>query len=196
MIGGSKASPHSRWARSSASSTTSSPCSSARENGPGRMPAPIIIPISMSLAEATPSSSTRQDSTRVLRPIRSTSEAVTWLLAAVLIEPLPGLLPEVAGLDQLLHPRRDVEALRAVRVAQVLGYVEDGVEPQQVREEERAHRDRPRVLDDLVDLLDVEVLRLGHAPDLRHRRVEDPVDDEARHLAAAHRRLADRLGEV
>ena len=91
----------------------SRPASSARENGPGRMPAPIIIPTSMSFAEATPSSSTRQDSTRVLRPMRST---IVWRpdALAVLIEALPRLLAEVARLDQLLHPLGHVEALAAV----------------------------------------------------------------------------------
>ena len=53
-----------------------------------------------------------------------------------------------------------------------------------------ARRDR------LVDLLDREPLLLLGAPDLADRRVEDPVDDEARHLAAGDRLLADRLGEV
>src|SRR4051812_49793024 len=103
----------------------SRPASSARLNGPGRMPAPIIIPISMSLAEATPSSSTRQDSTRVFRPIRSTIVPAALALA-VLIEAPSGLLAEVARLDQLLHPRRHEEAV-AVRLAQALGHVQDGV---------------------------------------------------------------------
>ena len=77
------------------------------------MPAPIIIPISMSFAEATPSSRTRQDSTRVFRPMRSTIELSAGLVpvSAVLIETLSGLLAEVAGCDQLLHLRRHVEAL-------------------------------------------------------------------------------------
>ena len=74
------------------------------------MPAPIIIPISMSLAEETPSSSTRQDSTRVFSPMRSTIVPSPEALA-VLIEPLPGLLAEVAGLHELLHLLRDVEAV-------------------------------------------------------------------------------------
>ncbi len=91
-------------ARSRASSTVSRPASSARENGPGRIPAPIIIPSSMSFAEATPSSRTRQDSTRVFRPIRSTIVS-SPLLVAVLIETLSGLLPEVSGGHQLLHLR-------------------------------------------------------------------------------------------
>src|SRR5918992_1694070 len=158
--GGSKASPHSRSARSSCSRMVSSPASSARANGPGRMPAPIIIPISMSLAEATPSSRTRQASTRVLRPIRWTRASVVAL--AVLIEAPPGLLAEVSRLHQLLHPIHHVEAL-AVRLAQVLGHVERGVEAGPVGEEERAHRDRAGVLEDLVDLQRVEPLLLDDA---------------------------------
>jgi hypothetical protein len=68
------------------------------------MPAPIIIPISMSFADAMPSSSTRQDSARALRPNRSTSVPVADVCsAAVLIETLSGLLAEIARLDQLLH---------------------------------------------------------------------------------------------
>src|SRR5215210_3182989 len=128
----------------------SRPASSARVKGPGRMPAPIIIPISMSLAEETPSSSTRQDSTRVLSPMRSTMVSSPDALA-VLIEPLPGLLAEVARLHQLLHPLRDVEAV-SIRAVQVLSRVQGDVEPGQVGEEERTHRDRARLLDDLVDL--------------------------------------------
>src|SRR5215210_8567554 len=96
----------------------SRPASSARVKGPGRMPAPIIIPISMSLAEETPSSSTRQDSTRVLSPMRSTMVSRPDALA-VLIETLPGLLAEVPRLHQLLHLPHHVEAV-AVRVTQVL----------------------------------------------------------------------------
>src|SRR5215210_6299447 len=157
------------------------------------MPAPIIIPTSMSLAEATPSSRTRQDSTRVLRPIRSTSVSVTFTSVPVLIEPLPGLLAEVPGLDELLHLRRHVEAV-AIALLQVLGDVQHRVESKQVGEEERAHRRGARILDHLVDLLDIEPLLLGHPPDLRRRRVEDPVHDEAGHFAAADGGLADRLG--
>src|SRR3954471_4182288 len=194
--GGAKFSPHSCCARSRAASTSSSPCSSARVNGPGRMPAPIIIPVSMSLSDAMPSSSTRHDSTIVLRPSRSTSVPVTsfWSVA-VLIEALSGLLPEVPALDQLLHLRHHVEAI-AVRVVQVLGHVEDGVEPQQVRQEERPHRDGAGLLDHLVDVLHVEALVRHGLPDLGRGRVEDPVHDEAGRLAAADRRLADLLGEV
>src|SRR5215211_7619973 len=196
-VGGSKASPQSAWARSSCSTTVSSPASSARVNGPGRMPAPIIMPISMSFAEATPSSSTRQDSTRVLRPIRSTTQMRLDppCALAVLIEPLPRLLAEVPRLHQLLHPLRDVEAV-PVRVVQVLGRVKGDDEPGQVGQEERPHRDGALLLDYLVDLERVELLLLVHAPDLGGRRDEDPVDNEAGHLAAADRRLADRLGEV
>ena len=62
---------------------------------------------------------------------------------AVLIEALSGLLAEVPRLHQLLHLRRHEEAL-AVRALQVLGHVQDGVEPEQVGEEERAHRDGAR----------------------------------------------------
>src|SRR3954471_21834442 len=154
--GGSKASPHSAWARSSCSRIVSRPASSARANGPGRIPAPIIIPTSMSFAEATPSSRTRQDSSRVLRPIRSTMvPSAPPCALAVLIEPLPGLLAEVPGLHQLPHRLRHVEAL-AVRVVQMLGHVEHGVQPEQVRQVVRPHRHGAGLLDRLVHVLDVE----------------------------------------
>src|SRR5437763_5721479 len=156
MTGGSKLSPHSDCARSSACSTSSSPCSSARANGPGMMPAPAIIPMSMSLMPATPSSSTRQASTSAFSPKRSTSVPVADSVA-LLIEALSCLLAEFARLDQLLHLRRHVEAV-AVRLAQVDGHVQDGVEPEQVGQEERAHRRRLRVGHDLVDLLNGHLL--------------------------------------
>src|SRR4051812_9390066 len=194
MSGGAKASPHSPWARSSAASTSSRPCASARANGPGMIPAPAIMPMSMSLMPAMPSSSTRQDSTSAFRPKRSTSVPVADSVA-VLIEALSGLLPEVARLDQLLHLRRHVEAV-AQRLVEVLGHVQDRVEPEQVGEEERAHRRSLRVGDELVYLVDSDVLLVADLPDLRDRRVEDAVDDEARRLGAADRLLADRLREV
>src|SRR3954469_7690288 len=165
ISGGSNDSPHSEPARSSASSTSSRPRSSARANGPGRIPAPIIIPISMSLAEATPSSRTRQDSTSALRPKRSTSVSVAVPLAAVLMEPLPGLLAQVARLDELLHLRHHVEAI-AVGVAQVLGHVQDRVEPEEVRQEVRSHRRDLGLLQALVDFLVVELLVVDRPPDL------------------------------
>src|SRR3954452_3484085 len=164
MSGGAKASPHSDCARSSAASTSSRPCSSARANGPGMMPAPAIMPMSMSLMPATPSSSTRQDSTSAFRPKRSTSVAVADSVA-VLIETLSGLLAEVARLDQLLHLRRDVEPV-AERLVQVLGHVQDRVEAQQVAQEERPHRRGLRVGHGLVDLLDGDVLLVADLPDL------------------------------
>src|SRR5438034_10806793 len=126
MSGGAKSSPHSRCARSSAASTSSRPCSSARAKGPGMMPAPAIMPMSMSLMPAMPSSSTRQDSTSAFRPKRSTSVLVADSVA-VLIEALSGLLAEVARLDQLLYLRPHVEAV-AAGLAQVDGHVQDGVE--------------------------------------------------------------------
>src|SRR4051794_29422088 len=189
MSGGAKASPHSPWARSSAASTSSRPCASARANGPGMIPAPAIMPMSMSLMPAMPSSSTRQDSTSAFRPKRSTSVPVADSVA-VLIEALSGLLAEVARLDQLLHLRRHVEAV-AQRLVEVLGHVQHGVEPEQVAQEERSHRRRLRVGHDLVDLLYGHVLGIPDLPDLRHRGVEDAVDHEAGGLGAADRLLAD-----
>src|SRR5215217_7339445 len=170
-IGGSKDGPHSRCARSSCSSMASRPASSARLNGPGRIPAPIIIPISMSLAEAMPSSRTRHDSTSVLSPSRSTSVLVAVSAVSVLIEALSGLGAEIAALDEFLHLRHDVEAV-AERLVQVLGDVQDRVEAEHVGQEERAHRDRARTLDHLVDLLDVEALLVHRLPDLTGGRVQ------------------------
>src|SRR5215208_5189147 len=146
------------------------------------MPAPAIMPISMSLTPASPSSRTRHDSTIVFSESRSTSVPVVSLVA-VLIEALSGLLAEVPALDQLLHLRHHVEAV-AVRLLKVLGDVQHRVEAEQVGEEERPHRHRLRLLDDLVDLLDVDALLLLDPPALGHRGVEDSVDHEARRLAA------------
>ena len=78
----------------------------------------------------------------------------------------------------------------------MLGDVEDGVEAEQVGEEERAHRRQLGAGDRLVDRLQREPLLLLGAPDLPHRRHQDSVDDEAGDLAADDRLLLDRLGEV
>src|SRR3954469_20135491 len=158
------------------------------------MPAPAIMPISMSLSDAMPSSRTRHDSTIVLSCRRSTSVPVASSVA-VLIETLSGLRAEVAGVDQLLHLRHHVEAV-AERLVQVLGHVQDGVEAQHVGEEERAHRHGARLLDHLVHVLHVEALLVHRLPDLGGRGVEDAVHDEAGRLAAADRLLLDLLGEV
>ena len=78
----------------------------------------------------------------------------------------------------------------------MLGDVEDGVEAEQVGEEERAHRRHLGRGDRLVDRLQREALLLLGAPDLADRRHQDAVDDEAGDLAADDRLLLDRLGEV
>src|SRR4051812_26039042 len=78
----------------------------------------------------------------------------------------------------------------------MLGDVQHRVEAEQVGKEERAHRHRARLLDHLVDLLDVEALLGDGLPDLGGGRVEDAVHDEPGRLAAADRLLADLLGEV
>src|SRR3954469_12835317 len=158
------------------------------------MPAPAIMPISMSLSEAMPSSRTRHDSTSVFSDSRWTSVLVASLVA-VLIEALSGLRAEVSCLDQFLHLGHDVEAV-AERVVQVLRDVQDRVEAEHVGEEERPHRDGAGLLDHLVDLLHVEALLVDRLPDLARRRVQDPVDDEAGRLGTADRLLLDLLGEV
>src|SRR5947209_18152051 len=104
------------------------------------IPAPAIIPRSMSLSEAIPSSRTRQLSTSALSVKRSTSAAVSSSVP-VLIEALPRLGAEIAGGDQFLHLPMHVEPL-AVGVAQMLGDVQHRVEPEQIGEEERTHRRR------------------------------------------------------
>src|SRR3954452_5246562 len=151
MSGGSKSSPYSVWARSSALSTSSRPVASARAKGGGMIPKPVIIARSMSRIVATPSSRTRHDSTNALRLNRSTRAAVS-MSAAVVIEPLPGLGPEVALAHQLLHPLVVVEAV-AVGLLEVLGHLEHRVQAQLVGEEERAHRQRLGLGERLVDLL-------------------------------------------
>src|SRR4051794_19458102 len=159
------------------------------------IPAPIIIPMSMSLIVATPSSTRRHASTRDLSWNRSTTVSRTPVSAAVLIETLSRLLAVVPAVAQLLHARVDVEAV-AVRVDHVLGGVERGVEAGHVCEEERPHRERLRLLNFLVDLLRGLAGLLLRAPDLGGARHQDAVDDEAGDLTAADRRLADRLREV
>src|SRR4051794_35002244 len=148
MSGGSKSSPYSVWARSSALRTSSSPVASARAKGGGMIPKPVIIARSMSRIVATPSSRTRHDSTKALSVKRSTSAAVS-MSAAVVIEPLPGLGAEVAIADELLHALVDVEAV-AVGLLEVLGHLEHGVQAQLVGEEERPHGERLGVGDGLV----------------------------------------------
>src|SRR5258705_3638994 len=168
---------------------SSRPRSSAAANGPGMIPAPIIIPMSMSLIWATPSSTRRQASTNDLSWKRSTTVSSTaspdcWS-AAVLIETLSGLLAEVLLLDEFLHAGVDVEAL-AVRVDHVAGDVERRVEAGHVGEEEGTHRERLRLLDLLVDLLRRLAGLLLGAPDLGGARHQDAVVDEAGDLADAH----------
>src|SRR5438270_3824681 len=98
------------------------------------------MPRSMSFIDAMPSSSTRQLSTSAFSVKRSIRAWVS-ISVPVLIEALSGLGPEVLFRHQLLHALVDVEAV-AVGLLEVLGHVQDGVEPEQVGEEERAHRRR------------------------------------------------------
>src|SRR3954454_8341797 len=132
--GASVQSPQLAGALSSALTISSSPRSSAAANGPGMIPAPIIMPMSMSLIVATPSSTRRHASTSDLSWKRSTAVSRTSVSAAVLIETLSGLLAEVAVFDELLHRRVDVEAV-AVGVDHVLRDVEGRVEARHVGQE-------------------------------------------------------------
>src|SRR3954449_5034852 len=158
-------SPQDSGALSSALTISSRPRSSAAANGPGMIPAPIIMPMSMSLIVATPSSTRRHASTSDLSWKRSTTVSRTCSVsAAVLIEPLSGLLAVVAVVDQFLHAGVDVEAV-AVGLDHVLRDVERCVEPGHVGEEERAHRQRLRLLDLPVDLLRGLARLLLCAPD-------------------------------
>ncbi len=77
IVGGSKFSPHSRAAVSSLARSSSRPIWSARANGGGMIPAPAIMPRSMSFIDAIPSSSTRQLSTSALSVNRSTRVAAS-----------------------------------------------------------------------------------------------------------------------
>src|SRR5947199_10433610 len=104
------------------------------------IPAPAIIPRSMSFIEAMPSSSTRQHSSSALSVKRSTRAALS-IAAAVLIEPLPGLGSQVALCNQLLHSGVNDKAL-AVGIGKVLRHMQHGVQAKQVGEEERTHRRR------------------------------------------------------
>src|SRR3979409_1733568 len=104
------------------------------------IPAPAIMPRSMSFIDATPSSSTRQLSTRAFSVKRSTSAAVS-MSAPVLIEALSGLGREVAFRGQFLHLLVHEEPI-AIGVTQVLGHVHHRVEAEQVGEEEGSHRRR------------------------------------------------------
>src|SRR5581483_10178568 len=167
------------------------------------IPAPAIMPRSISRMEETPSSSTRQLSTSALSVNRSTTSSRSSAApgvartgsAPVLIEPLPGLHAEVSRGDQLAHPRVDIEAV-AVGLLEVLRDVQDGVEAQDVAEDEGPNRGGRRVADDPVELLEVGPRLLLVAPQLGDAGIEDAVDHEARHFRAADRRLADRLREV
>src|SRR4051795_1819701 len=149
MSGGAKCSPHSSSARSSAARTSSSPRASARANGPGTMPTPSMSPRSISRTPAMPSSSTRQASTKAFSPYRSTirSSSPGSAVSAVLIEPLPGLRPEVAAVHELLHPAVHVEPV-AVGLLHVLRDLEGGVEPRHVHHLERPHGQLRLLLDE------------------------------------------------
>src|SRR5947207_3359896 len=176
----------------------SSPASSARASGPGRIPAPIISPRSTSLVVATPSSTNDTASANALSWKRSTtviSAVAASISAPVCVVALAGLLPELAGLHQLPHQRVDVEAV-AVAGLQMLGDVEHRVQPEQVGQEEGPHRGHLRPGDLLVDLLRGAAALLLIAPDLGRRGVQHPVDHEPGVLAAANRILADLHGEV
>src|SRR3954451_14953470 len=128
-MGGSVQSPQASGAFSSACTISSRPRSSAAANGPGMIPAPIIMPMSMSLIVATPSSTRRHASTSDLSWKRSTTVSRTSSVSAgVRIETLSGLLAEVPRLDQFLHAGVYEETV-AVGVDHVLGDLERRVEP-------------------------------------------------------------------
>ena len=108
--------------------------------GPARvMPAPVIIPRSMSVVVATPSSSTRQASTNVLSVTSSTSSTTSGSAS-------PSVSASPCGVETRRRSSRracrrararripswHVEAV-AVGLVEVLGDVEDGVEAEQVR---------------------------------------------------------------
>ncbi len=118
--GGSRAArsarPTPRRRARAAASTSSSPTWSARAKGGGMIPAPAIIPRSMSFIDATPSSSTRQASTSALSVKRSIRAAVSSS-ASVLIEALPGLRPELALGYQLAASPRARRTTRRTRRA-------------------------------------------------------------------------------
>src|SRR5205085_10411344 len=114
-----------------------------------------------------------------------------WVIEAV----SPGLRPEFAVGDELLHALGYVEAFLAVGVDEVLGDVEDGVEPEKVAEVVGADGHCAGAGDALVDALDREPLVLLLAPHLGDAGVEDAVDDEAGDLGAGDGLLADRLRE-
>src|SRR3954465_5690900 len=103
--------PQDAGALSSALTISSSPRSSAAANGPGMIPAPIIMPMSMSLIVATPSSTRRHASTADLSWKRSTTVSRTSVSPAVLIETLSGLLGAGLVVDQFLHAGIDLTAL-------------------------------------------------------------------------------------
>src|SRR4051794_3079271 len=180
MSGGAKCSPQSSSACSSAARTSSSPRKSARANGPGIMPVPIIIPRSTSRTPAMPSSSTRHASTNAFSWKRSAS------LASMLIEALPCLGAEVAVLDERLHALVDVEAV-AVGVAHVARDLHDRVEAAHVGDAERAHGHVHGLGDVGVQLGRVDARLVLVAPDLARGGRQDAVDDEARALGGADR---------
>ena len=121
----------------------------------------------------TPSSSTqaRLDEASSARSSSTSSVDVGLGVArevrlAVLVEALAaGLGAELALGDELLHALVDVEAV-AVGLGEVLGDVQDGVEAEQVDEENGPIGATLRRADALVDLLDREALLLLRAPDL------------------------------
>src|SRR4051794_39794353 len=130
------------------------------------MPVPIISPRSMSRTPAMPSSSTRQASTSALSWKRSAiRSSICSVVSGVLIEALPGLGAELAGLQLGLHALVDVEPV-AVRLAHVARDLHDGVQARHVGDPERAHRHLGLLGDELVELLDVDPGLVLVAPDL------------------------------
>src|SRR4051812_4420537 len=195
MSGGAKCSPHSCSACSSAATTSSRPRKSARANGPGIMPVPIISARSTSRTPATPSSTTRHASTIALSVKRSAIRSSSRLPGSiVLIEPPAALGPEVAALDALLHALVDVETV-AVGVAHVAGNRHDGVEAGHVGHAERAHRHLDLFPDELVELLHRHAGLVLIAPDLRRDGGQDAIDHEAGAFERPDRHLADLLRE-
>src|SRR4051794_12711182 len=142
------------------------------------MPVPIISPRSMSRTPAMPSSRTRQASTSALSwkrsAIRSFICPARPAVSGVLIEALPGLGAEVAGLQLGLHALVHVEPV-AVRLAHVARDLHDGVQARHVGDPERAHRHLGLLGDELVELLDVDPRLVLVAPDLAGGGDQDAV---------------------
>src|SRR5215468_6944712 len=112
------------------------------------------------------------------------------------VEPAPGLLPQPARVHVLAQERTGAVLRISQPAVHHLRDEEHRVQPDEVRELQRAHRLVGAELHRGIDVLGgAQTLHQGIGRLVEHRD-EDPVDDEPRVVAGGHHRLPHRLGEA